>query len=80
MTSYEEMTINSFIEWLDNNDIDYQMRGTKVVCVDFPDGSYIRVSDFDTPHSLYIRDTGIIYRMSVFDLAQSILERKGENE
>lgn len=86
MRSYEEMLINSFIEWLEDNELDYQYQSQRtigkfnepIIYVNFPDGSYVRVSEFDNPHSLYVRDTGVITRMSVFELTQNILERKGE--
>lgn len=89
MTSYEEMMVSAFTEWLEDNGLDYQMKRVRAsfdnrkeyleIYVNFPNGSYIRVSEFDYPHSLYVRDTGIIERMSAFELTQRILEEKGEN-
>ena len=63
----------SFLTWLDEQELDYAIEDNYIRIL-YPDGWYIRVSDFDHPN-WYIRDMGEVYEMNPFKLLDRILEQ-----
>ena len=78
-----ERNIQQFTEWLDKHEIEYDVvksfSGQPRVYVNYPDGWYIRVSEFDNGFQWYVRDNGMVYWTTVFELADRILEQKDES-
>lgn len=75
--------VQHFTEWLDKHEIEYRIdlaHDDLRVYVNYPDGWYIRVSNFENGLHWYVRDNGMVYWASVFELADRILEQKLESE
>lgn len=75
--------VQHFTEWLDKHEIEYRIdlaHDDLRVYVNYPDGWYIRVSNFENGLQWYVRDNGMVYWASVFELADRILEQKLESK
>lgn len=80
----ENRVIFSFTEWLEEHNLSYEViklsEGEPLLYINFPDGWYIRVSEFDNGLQWYVRDNGEVYWASVFDIVERILKQKAESE
>lgn len=80
----ESKAIFRFTEWLEEHDLSYEVikspKDEPRLCINFPDGWYIRVSEFDNELQWYVRDNGEVYWASVFDIVERILKQKAESE
>ena len=73
--------IDRFIEWLNVNGIPHEVNGahTSVRAI-FSNGYYIRVTDFTPDGRCYVRDTGFCESISVFELAERVLNYKNKEK
>lgn len=80
----ENRVIFRFTEWLDEHDLPYEVikspKDEPRLYINFPDGWYIRISEFDNGLQWYVRDNGEVYWASVFDIVERILKQKAESE
>lgn len=80
----ENKVIFRFTEWLEEHDLTYEVikspKDEPRLYITFPDGWYIRVSEFDNGLEWYVRDNGEVYWASVFDIVERILKQKAESE
>lgn len=80
----ENSVIFRFTEWLEEHDLSYEVikspKDEPRLYINFPDGWYIRVSEFDNGLQWYVRDNGEVYWASVFDIVERILKQKAESE
>lgn len=80
----ENHVIFQFTEWLDEHSLSYEVvkspKDEPRLYITFPDGWYIRVSEFDNGLQWYVRDNGEVYWASVFDIVERILKQKAESE
>lgn len=80
----ENRVIFQFAEWLDEHDLPYEVikspKDEPRLYINFPDGWYIRVSEFDNGLQWYVRDNGEVYWASVFEIVERILKQKVESE
>lgn len=80
----ENRVIFRFTEWLDEHDLSYEVikspKDEPRLYINFPDGWYIRISEFDNGLQWYVRDNGEVYWASVFDIVERILKQKAESE
>lgn len=80
----ESKVIFRFTEWLEEHDLSYEViklsDDEPLLYINFPDGWYIRVSEFDNGLEWYVRDNGEVYWASVFDIVERILKQKAESE
>jgi hypothetical protein len=80
----ENRVIFQFTEWLDEHDLSYEVikspKDEPRLCINFPGGWYISISEFDNGLQWYVRDNGAVYWASVFDIVERILKQKAESE
>lgn len=80
----ENRVIFQFAEWLDEHGLSYDVikspKDEPRLYINFPDGWYIRISEFDNGLQWYVRDNGEVYWASVFEIVERILEQKAESE
>ena len=80
----ENRIIFRFTEWLDEHGLSYEVikspKDEPRLYINFPDGWYIRISEFDNGLQWYVRDNGEVYWASVFEIVERILEQKAESE
>ena len=80
----DSKVIFRFTEWLEEHDLSYEVikspKDEPRLYINFPDGWYIRVSEFDNELQWYVRDNGEVYWASVFDIVERILKQKAESE
>ena len=82
----KDVVVLDFMYWLDSHLIDYTIRRQDRdddgdgddgydfdIYIDFG-GPYVRVSDFSENGHCYVRDTGFINWMSMFELTELILD------
>jgi len=86
----KEKIVLDFMYWLDNHLIDYGIRRHDRdgdgddsydfdIYIDFGE-SYVRVSDFSENGQCYVRDNGLVSWMSMFELAELILDYHNESK
>ena len=80
----ENRVIFQFAEWLDEHGLSYDVikspKDEPRLYINFQDGWYIRVSEFDNGLQWYVRDNGEVYWASVFEIVERILEQKDRSE
>ena len=80
----ENRVIFQFAEWLDEHGLSYEVtkspKDEPRLYINFPDGWYIRISEFDNGLQWYVRDNGEVYWASVFEIVERILKQKAESE
>lgn len=85
-----EKIVLDFMYWLDSHLIDYTVRRHDRegdgddgydfdIYIDFG-GPYVRVSDFSENGQCYVRDTGLVSWMSMFELTELILDYHNESK